>query len=301
MKIGRLYIKIFLSFLLVLFVTEILIFGFFSIVIGRKIHERFEKEIGNKTLLAKELIEEKIKTDAETDLTESAILRDLILRIGEIYNANVWLSGSDGTVLLKSFAGNIPTDIIELSEERISEFEGFKIYSKYGRDFGKYYLTGPIRLRQGITGDLHIFAWGQWGPEGHPRGPFAIGLAVIGLVIALLIIPVSRNISKPIKWLRESALRIADGELSHRAEIKSKDEIGSLGRAFNRMADKLERMIRGGRELTANVSHELRTPLARIRISEQLLREKWEKSKFDEYNRHLDEKRRSIPLNSLRS
>ena len=40
------------------------------------------------------------------------------------------------------------------------------------------------------------------------------------------------------------------------------------------MADKLETMIRSGKELTANVSHELRTPLTRIRIAEEMVREK---------------------------
>ena len=43
----------------------------------------------------------------------------------------------------------------------------------------------------------------------------------------------------------------------------------------------MERMIEGGKELTANVSHELRTPLARIRVAEELLREKLEKQIYD--------------------
>jgi two-component system sensor histidine kinase CpxA len=55
------------------------------------------------------------------------------------------------------------------------------------------------------------------------------------------------------------------------------------------MAEKLERMVTSSRELTANVSHQLRTPLTRIRISEELLREKLEKRNFGECERHLDE------------
>jgi len=66
------------------------------------------------------------------------------------------------------------------------------------------------------------------------------------------------------------------------------------------MTDKLERMIISSKELTANVSHELRTPLTRIRIAEELLREKLGKGNFKEYERHLDEIREDISeLDSL--
>jgi two-component system sensor histidine kinase CpxA len=60
------------------------------------------------------------------------------------------------------------------------------------------------------------------------------------------------------------------------------------------MTDKLERMITSGKELTANVSHELRTPLTRIRIAEELLREKLERGNVKEYERHLEDIREDI-------
>ena len=68
----------------------------------------------------------------------------------------------------------------------------------------------------------------------------------------------------------------------------------TLGRSFNRMADKLERMIRGGRELTANISHELRSPLARVRVAEELLKEKLKRGEYEGCYRHLDEIREDV-------
>jgi two-component system sensor histidine kinase CpxA len=59
------------------------------------------------------------------------------------------------------------------------------------------------------------------------------------------------------------------------------------------MADKLETMIVGGKELTANISHELRTPLTRIRIAEEMLREKAGSGSPD-YERHLDAIREDV-------
>ena len=49
------------------------------------------------------------------------------------------------------------------------------------------------------------------------------------------------------------------------------DELRELTGSFNDMADRVERLVRGQRELLANVSHELRSPLARIRVALALL------------------------------
>ena len=49
------------------------------------------------------------------------------------------------------------------------------------------------------------------------------------------------------------------------------DEIVELTRAFNEMAERVEQLVRGQKELLANVSHELRSPLTRIRMALALL------------------------------
>ena len=49
------------------------------------------------------------------------------------------------------------------------------------------------------------------------------------------------------------------------------DEIAELTRAFNEMAERVERLVRGQKELLANVSHELRSPLTRMRMALALL------------------------------
>jgi two-component system sensor histidine kinase CpxA len=54
------------------------------------------------------------------------------------------------------------------------------------------------------------------------------------------------------------------------------------------MTEKLEKIIRGGRELTAHVSHELRSPLARIRVTEELLKDCIERGDYADLERHLN-------------
>jgi PAS domain S-box-containing protein len=51
----------------------------------------------------------------------------------------------------------------------------------------------------------------------------------------------ARALEKPIKELVDGTKRLADGELTHRVEIHSKDEIGQLAESFNSMAVKLKK------------------------------------------------------------
>jgi signal transduction histidine kinase len=55
--------------------------------------------------------------------------------------------------------------------------------------------------------------------------------------------------------------------------VEARGEVGQLSRAFDEMAERLERLVRGERELLANVSHEVRTPLARMRVAVELAAE----------------------------
>eukprot|EP00831_Metopus_contortus_P018533 TRINITY_DN17908_c0_g1_i1.p1 TRINITY_DN17908_c0_g1~~TRINITY_DN17908_c0_g1_i1.p1 ORF type:complete len:273 (-),score=82.99 TRINITY_DN17908_c0_g1_i1:4-822(-) len=116
---------------------------------------------------------------------------------------------------------------------------------------------------------------------------FMEGLALMATIAALLLIPVSLHITRPINELTKSAERLAKGDFSSRVGAKSKDEMGTLGKTFNRMVNSLEKMVRGGQELTANLSHELRSPLARIRISQQIIQERLESGRTDEAKKHV--------------
>jgi two-component system sensor histidine kinase CpxA len=93
------------------------------------------------------------------------------------------------------------------------------------------------------------------------------------MIVALMTFPIARRISNPIKNLTESTKKLEQGNLSHRSSVNRKDEIGELAKAFNKMAGKLERMVKSGKEMTAQVSHELRSPLARIQIAVEIVKD----------------------------
>ncbi len=78
---------------------------------------------------------------------------------------------------------------------------------------------------------------------------------------------------RPLRWLKAGVDKVSDGDLSTRVPVVRMDEIGQVGRAFNRMTERVERMIEDHDRLLADVSHELRSPLARIKVALEMLPE----------------------------
>src|SRR5262249_17313167 len=66
----------------------------------------------------------------------------------------------------------------------------------------------------------------------------------------------------------------ASGRLETRVDpgVRNRyDEIGALGRNFDRMAEQIEALVNSQRDLLGDVSHELRSPLARLTVALGLL------------------------------
>jgi signal transduction histidine kinase len=89
------------------------------------------------------------------------------------------------------------------------------------------------------------------------------GLLALAIALALALI-LSRAVGRPVSELAAAAEAIAAGDYSRRVKRIGRDEIGVLGRSFNRMAAAVEAARQQQREFLANVSHELKTPLTSL-------------------------------------
>jgi signal transduction histidine kinase len=122
------------------------------------------------------------------------------------------------------------------------------------------------------------------------------GLIALAAAMLAFGIYLARSIARPVREVAVAATRLADGHLEERLDEGGPGEVGELTRAFNSMAERLERnrhelqaqneqlreSERMKSELVSIVSHELRTPLASVLGFTSLLLTR----DFDEETRH---------------
>jgi sigma-B regulation protein RsbU (phosphoserine phosphatase) len=84
-------------------------------------------------------------------------------------------------------------------------------------------------------------------------------ISVVLFGVFLLSFVLSRYVTKNIRKLLDGSRRLATGDFTTRIDIRSRDEIGELGRAFNRMVPDLEERIRlkQGIEVASSVQKSL--------------------------------------------
>lgn len=194
-----------------------------------------------------------------------------------------------------------------------------KSHSLYGKRLSEEPVSLPILRDTALRGRLGVFPEYEW-PPGTPKnaafcwthtaeeGGFGwiVGIGidnedilasvtelrqVLGIATALIlggitlwIWIISHAITRPIKSLIRGTEEIAKGKLDARVRVETRDELGALAAAFNRMAEDLsssrDRLIRAEkeaawREMARQVAHEIKNPLTPMRLSTTLLEKAW--------------------------
>lgn len=103
-----------------------------------------------------------------------------------------------------------------------------------------------------------------------------VGMTCITGVLVLLL---SKWLTKPIRSLSRAARKMAKGDYGVRALGKGQDEVGMLAEDFNRMAealehkmDQLKEALRRQEEFSGSFAHEVKTPLTSIMGYADMLR-----------------------------
>jgi two-component system sensor histidine kinase MtrB len=115
-------------------------------------------------------------------------------------------------------------------------------------------------------------------------------LWIVGIGLVLLISGIAwfvlRSVTTPISEAADTSAKLAAGQLDVRLEVHGEDELATLGRSFNAMADSLESQIKELAELSlvqqrfvSDVSHELRTPMTTIRLAADMIND--QRDEFD--------------------
>lgn len=97
----------------------------------------------------------------------------------------------------------------------------------------------------------------------------SILVLVIGAVGGLVL---SNQALAPIRNLIQIMKRVRAGELNARVPIRnSNDELDEISQLFNKMTEKIERVVTNMQETLDQVAHEIKTPLTRLKSSAELV------------------------------
>jgi two-component system, OmpR family, sensor kinase len=95
-------------------------------------------------------------------------------------------------------------------------------------------------------------------------------LSIAILAAAATSLVLARYFSSPIVRLQKASRALAAGALDTRVGrpfTRRRDEVGTLARDFDAMAERIQALVTDKDTLLRDVSHELRSPLARIRVA----------------------------------
>jgi two-component system sensor histidine kinase CpxA len=127
---------------------------------------------------------------------------------------------------------------------------------------GTYVLVDQLRRRW--------FNYGPWNEFLRFSWDNVIRLFVVLGTTGIVCYALARHFAAPASRLRFATQKFASGDLAARVGPPSRggrDELSQLGQDFDRMAERIENLVRSERRLLADISHELRSPLARLNVA----------------------------------
>ncbi|MDY0982366.1 MtrAB system histidine kinase MtrB [Microbacterium sp. CFBP9023] len=200
----------------------------------------------------------------------------------------------DPDVPLNGFTAGLSDNLITSGlRNRVVEFDDWQSWQSVSLEVGGRAVPGIIvgqQLRVPEAGAFEIyFAYDLADADNTltfvQRTLWVAGIGLVAIVAAISFI-VLRTVSTPIVEAAETSARLASGDLGVRIDVHGEDEIATLGRSFNAMADSIESQIKELGELSlvqqrfvSDVSHELRTPLTTIRLAADMLND--QREEFD--------------------
>ncbi|HZA14654.1 MAG TPA: HAMP domain-containing protein, partial [Myxococcaceae bacterium] len=178
-------------------------------------------------------IKKQFESGGRALLADSAELERILARASARANADVTIYDASGKLLATNVEPPLPP-----------------VESEFARRLPDVSAGPPPRWRGSFVfplrerGELIAYAVAQWrGPGPRQILRFASFVGGVLLVLALASVPLVRTIVAPLEQLTRAARALGEGDLSTRSGIRRRDEVGELARAFDEMAERLERLV----------------------------------------------------------
>jgi signal transduction histidine kinase len=266
-KQKRILYRIIVPFTLLFAGTSILSWLFSAYFITRYLDQNLKAQmeqvvgaISKSSYIQNPVILRHIKEIVKADIV-------LFERNGKILRSTLPESG-DLQKLNSAIAGNAGKDL----ETMVLDFGGNRYRT----------IVKTIILPQ--KGSVFLSLWMPKAAEERLKTGIILGIGAIAflgiLAMAAVAFLIAKSITAPVEELVKFTNRIAQGDLSEKASVNSRNEIGRLAESFNHMIDQFkvfeeklvesEKLATAG-QLTAGLAHEIRNPLTSIKMLGQVL------------------------------
>jgi signal transduction histidine kinase len=191
----------------------------------------------------------KLLTSSRGERTLWADMQKLLEGMGRTSQARFVMADLEGNVVADS----------------TGELTGQQINAELSRPFGAFLIDGEPILAYLMPLQDNSLETVEAQFVTSVNRSLLIAMVVGGLVALLLTLFLSSSIVGPVDALTRAARAMEKGDLSQRVPATASGEVGELARAFNAMADGLDRLEQLRRNMVTDVAHELRTPLSNVR------------------------------------
>ncbi len=227
---------------------------------------------------------------AQNQFAEDAARAEEVLLTGGIAGLRDWLDNTDHTRSMRVFVFDA-SGREALGQTVPGQLQRFARISPDESPRGE----GPRERRRLIVQAVPVPGEGVYRLVMLFKPPHPIWhlFTIQGLLAALVLsglvcLGLARYLSGPVRRLRTATQGLAGGNLAIRVgEVlgRRRDELGGLGRDFDRMADRVQMLIESQQRLLRDVSHELRSPLARLQAALGLARQRTDGRANEELDR----------------
>ncbi|HEY1534496.1 MAG TPA: HAMP domain-containing protein, partial [Polyangiaceae bacterium] len=243
-RTSRLLTRLFAAFLLVAFVGLAVAAFLVDRNVARTTRTQVEDRLSYETMMLGQMTENALFGPLDASDTS---LNGAVHRLGEAVHTQLSLIALDGRVAADSAVDDPQGLPRQLGEPEVSQA----------------LIHGQGTAIRGIGSERRMFVVRAIVQDGHVLGfarsslpmsvvdaqvhevqvRMAMGALVAGIVALLFAFVVSTRVTRPVRALTEGALRIGAGDLDTVIRVDSRDEIGDLAEAFNKMTGSLRHTI----------------------------------------------------------
>lgn len=193
------------------------------------------------------------------------------------------LQGGMGSAVRVTLGGEVIENgsVTLLEHSPVCSKEEYCSIATYAAEDGKHYLLLNALVDEATSTSVDLafdVSDVYTARQAQHRAYHTTFLALI-VVGALLSWAAAYLLTRPLGALSRASRELANGNLSYRAKVRSRDEVGELARDFNDMAEQLEADVERLQEamavqerFMADFSHEMKTPMTSIIGYADLLR-----------------------------